>query len=564
MVPAVTPVIPCRGEACADHLGFAMTTDSYDRVPYTSFVYAYTHPDTLCVLGRLFGLSPAGPRRCRVLELGCASGGNLLPMAELLPGSEFVGLDRSGVQVDRGRALIGELGLANVRLEQADILAADPIALGTFDYVICHGVFAWVPRPVQDRILALTAAVLRPQGLAFISYNLYPGWHMRETVRHMMLFHTRERRGDARVAEARGLLEFVARAVGERASDRDPYALLLARELEAIGAMSDAYLEHEHLERDNAPLYFHEFCERLGSVPLRYLCDTDLHLMVTRDLSDEVRATLERLADDQISMEQYLDFVRNRQFRTSVLCRVEAKPQRRLRPKAVDRLRFAMSGSARGEVSLAAGVELSFTSESGAQISSAEPLTKAALLELCERWPASVDFERLFELAGARLEAAEVAHSSSRAQLGADLIECLLRKAIEARAWEPAMASSLPERPKVPAFSRIMAAREGWVATLHHRRGTPSTALAQVIPLLDGTRDRNELLAEIAALTDEGELSFRDAKGELMREGPALTQAQASFLDDALTNLLGLPLLLADATEVRDLDPGPTPGSRSG
>lgn len=525
--------------------------DSYDIVPYSSYAYAYTHPDTLCVLGRLFGLSPAPPQRCRVLELGCASGGNLLPMAELLPDSEFVGIDRSRVQIDRGRALLGELGLRNIRLEQGDILTLDPIELGTFDYVICHGVFSWVPRPVQDRILALTSAVLRPEGLAFISYNVYPGWRMREAVREMMLFHTREITGERRVEEARGLIDFLAAAAAERASEHDPYTLLLARELLLVRGMSDAYLNHEHLERDNSPLYFHEFVQRLGSYPLRYLCDTDLHSMVTRDLSDSVRATLGRIADDQISMEQYLDFVRNREFRTSVLCRIEAKPQRRLRPESAERLRFCMTGKPTDAVSLEPGVELGFANSSGVQISSAEPLSKAALLELCERWPASVGFGQLFELAAERVRAAGVAGEFSRSQLGADLIECLLRKAVVARAWEPPVETRLGERACVPRSSRITAACEGWVATLHHRRGTLEAPLRQLIPLLDGTRDRAQLLVAIAELTDAGELTFRDEQGQVLRSGQALADAQATFLDNALSTLLGLPLLLADHSSVQ-------------
>lgn len=519
--------------------------DSYDIVPYTSFTYAYTHPDTLCVLGRLFGLSPAAPRRCRVLELGCASGGNLIPMAEMLPTSEFVGLDRSAVQIDRGRALIGELGLGNIRLEQADILEVDPGALGTFDYVICHGVFAWVPRPVQDRILALTAAVLRPEGLAFISYNVYPGWHMRETARHMMRFHARRHTDpEQRVAQARALVDFVAGAVAERADQHDPYARLLQNELALLRGMSDSYLTHEHLEDDNTPLYFHEFCERLASVPLRYLCDTDLDMMVTRDMSEEVRATLASLADDQTSMEQYLDFVRNRQFRTTVLARIEAKPQRRLKPQAVERLRFCMHARPSTPApSLEPGVELAFTGDPS--IRSADSLTKAALLELCDRWPASVEFERLLELATARVSAAGIELSEPpRERLGADLVECLLRKAVSARAWEPPLTTTAPARPEVSAFSRAVAAREGWVASLHHRKGKLDAPLEHVIPLLDGTRDRAQLLAEIAALAVEGTLKFRNAEGEVIHDEQALADAQAGFLDRALVNLLGLPLLL--------------------
>lgn len=530
-------------------------TDSYDSVPYVSFAYAYTHPDSLCSLGRLFGLSPASPRRCRVLELGCASGGNLIPMAEQLPECEFVGIDRSRVQIDRGRALIadinqlGELRLGNVRLEQGDILRVDPQTIGSFDYVICHGVFSWVPREVQDRILALTAAVLRPRGLAFVSYNVYPGWHMRELVRHMMVFHQqRFTEPGKQVEQARALLDFVAGAAARRAAANDPHALLLGKELDSIRAMPDAYLFHEHLERDNTPLYFHEFVERLQSLPLRYLCDTDLNLMVARDMPDDVVETLGRIADDQIRMEQYLDFIRNRQFRTSVLCRSDAEPQRRLQPARVESLRWTMAAKPTSEPSsLEPGVELAFACSSGARISSGEPLTKAALLELCARWPATLAFDDLIEAACARLHAAEVeAGTPDRQRLAADLIECLLRKAVIARSWEPAIATSIPDKPRLGAFNRITAEREGWIASAHHHRIPLAVPVQKLAALLDGTRDRAALLAEITRLVEDKELSFRPADGQTNElRGDALLEVAGAFLDEQLAMLLRLPALLA-------------------
>jgi SAM-dependent methyltransferase len=522
-------------------------TDTYDSVPYVSFAYAYTHPDSLCSLGRLFGLSPASLRRCRVLELGCASGGNLIPMAEQLPECEFVGIDRSRVQIDRGRALVGELGLGNVRLEQGDILRVDPQTIGSFDYVLCHGVFSWVPREVQDRILALTASVLRPRGLAFISYNVYPGWHMRELVRHMMVFHQRRfAEPGKQLEQARALLDFVAGAVQRRATANDPHALLLGKELDSIRSMPDAYLFHEHLERDNSPLYFHEFVDRLQALPLRYLCDTDLNLMVARDMPDDVVETLGRIADDQIRMEQYLDFIRNRQFRTSVLCRSEAEPQRRLQPARVESLRWTMSAQPTSDaVVLEPGVELGFACTSGAKISSGEPLTKAALLELCERWPATIEFDALIEAASARLHAAGIdAQAPDRERLAADLIECLLRKAVIARSWEPALATSPPEKPKLGAFNRITAEREGWIASLHHHRIELAAPLQKLAPLLDGTRDRAALLAEIVLLVEAKELSFRAADDDANElRGAALLEVAGAFLDEQLAMLLRLPAL---------------------
>jgi tRNA G46 methylase TrmB len=70
------------------------TLTAYDEVLYPSYTHNQTHPDRLATIATLFGLTPAPVERCRVLELGCGNGSNLVPMAYGLPGSEFVGIDR--------------------------------------------------------------------------------------------------------------------------------------------------------------------------------------------------------------------------------------------------------------------------------------------------------------------------------------------------------------------------------------------------------------------------------------------------------------------------------------
>src|SRR6516165_1854731 len=94
------------------------TLATYDELPYESYPFVFTHPDTLATAAILFGLNPPPVEACRVLELGCASGGNLLPMAEALPGSHFVGLDLSARQIDAGRQVA-----ATVRLDNLDLRA---------------------------------------------------------------------------------------------------------------------------------------------------------------------------------------------------------------------------------------------------------------------------------------------------------------------------------------------------------------------------------------------------------------------------------------------------------
>ena len=69
--------------------------DSYDELPYRSVPHLDSHPTHLAVVGRLLGLPAPDPYRCRVLELGCAGGGNLIPIAWYLPGTECVGVERS-------------------------------------------------------------------------------------------------------------------------------------------------------------------------------------------------------------------------------------------------------------------------------------------------------------------------------------------------------------------------------------------------------------------------------------------------------------------------------------
>jgi hypothetical protein len=72
------------------------STTSYDEVQYTDNPYPQSHPGHLAVVAKLAGLTPAPVGRCRVLEIGSARGGNLIPMAVGLPGSSSVGIDASG------------------------------------------------------------------------------------------------------------------------------------------------------------------------------------------------------------------------------------------------------------------------------------------------------------------------------------------------------------------------------------------------------------------------------------------------------------------------------------
>src|SRR5262249_2639278 len=225
------------------------TLASYDELPYPRLPFAETHPDNLATVASLFGLRPAPVERCRVLELGCAGGGNLLPMAGALPASRFVGIDLSRRQIEDGRRVVAELGLSNVELRHLSILDVDD-GFGEFDYVVCHGVYSWVPEPVQDKILAIGARHLAPHGVAYVSSNTYPGWHGRGLLRDLLRFHAgTDGPGPQRVARARQVFEFLRRIrEGPGGNFGRTFWRFLTEELEGLQQLPDSYLLHEHLE----------------------------------------------------------------------------------------------------------------------------------------------------------------------------------------------------------------------------------------------------------------------------------------------------------------------------
>ena len=187
----------------------------YDAVVYPSGLYPQTHPNRLATNATLLGLDPAPVEKCRVLEIGCGDGTNLLTMAFSLPESRFLGIDLAADPIRRGNQLIEKLGLNNVTLRQMDVLAA-PDDLGVFDYIIAHGVYSWVPAEVREKIMAICGRHLSEQGLAYISYNAYPGNHLRDLVRRMMRFHADRFDTPAdKVRQARALVKFAAGGQGQ-------------------------------------------------------------------------------------------------------------------------------------------------------------------------------------------------------------------------------------------------------------------------------------------------------------------------------------------------------------
>jgi methyltransferase-like protein/SAM-dependent methyltransferase len=501
-----------------------MAENPYDQVPYPGLSYTPTHPDRLVVMARLMGMSPAPAEQCRLLELGCAVGGNLLPMAYGLPGSEFLGIDYSARQIDEGQEAVAALGLKNVELQHLDIMDVTP-GLGEFDYIVAHGVYSWVPEAVQARILDLCRENLAPNGVAYISYNTYPGWHMVRIVRDMLLYHTRHVADPlARAAQARNVLDFFAQATafGEAKGDEKDaysgflgmYAGIIGEKLDGSSSRHATLVLHDEMAEINEPLYFYQFAEEAAQHGLQYLGEADLSGMRGRlvegsDIPAQVAEGLRQLAGDLVELEQAVDFLHNRMFRRTLLCHQEVDLSPRIIPESVQKF-FVTSRArpAQAEPDLYSAAVVKFQSGDGPAISTDHPVSKIALSYLAERWPALVPFDELLATARGRWAAHAAAHGDGHAapevvaeDVDAEVLAANLLTAygysnslVDFHSYLPPFAPDVSERPVASPVARFQIQRGNQVTNLRHERVTLDGFDGFVLCHLDGSRDRAALL----------------------------------------------------------------------
>jgi len=481
----------------------------YAEIPYDSLPIPDSHPERLEALGYLFSLSAADPANCRVLELGCASGGNIVPMGYYLPQSRFLGIDLYANQIAEGQRLVDAVGLDNIELRQGDILDLDATALGSFDYVIVHGVYSWVPDAVRERILRLCAEVLAPDGIAYVSYNTLPGWRMRGMLRDVLGYATRDAVSvEQRLVALRSCLDRLGHAFAglEAASAR-----YLAAEIERLRARPVSYVVHEFLERENRPMLFADFVAAAMGAGLGYVCDTDLQTRYPEILGDGVT---ESLADvgDPVAREQYLDFVVNRNFRRSLLCGRDARPTAEPRLDRLETMHFAANLTPPRKLDLRRARAAPFTRPDGGTVDVHHPLTKAALGHLGLRHPDSASFDELAQLAAREVQAGGgQAHAGETGHLLSELYSLAVVGAVTLLRRPRNVARPVGATPALGPLARAQARTDARrVATRPHDVLALDAFGGRLAELLDGTRTTADvtqaLLADLGAgrLTLEG------------------------------------------------------------
>lgn len=516
---------------------------SYEEVSYPSYAYPQTYPDHLAVLATLSGMKPPPVHQCRVLELGCGQGGNLVPMAYNLPESQFVGFDLSSQAIAQGQTLISSLGLTNITLTQQDILTVSP-DLGQFDYIIVYGIFSWVPEPVREKILTICRQQLAPNGVAYISYNALPGWHMYNIARDIMLYHTEDiDESQARIGGAREALAFLAETVS---GQDNLYGQFLQKTNAFLSGMSDGYLYHDFMEETNAPLYFSQFMAQAEQHGLQYLANTEF--VSPHTAPDHIVERLMAQTGSIIRTEQYLDFLTNRTFRETALCHADVALQRTLTPAALDGLQVASQVQpVNPDLNIHSDALEEFAGPEAATLSTTHPLTKAALIHLNCVWPQAAPFKALAgEAQGLLGDAAGHSPLSPEiTRLATNLMLAYSRRMslVNFHTHAPSLTLELSEYPIASAVARYQAEANLPVTNLYHHRVTMTQLSRHLLAYLDGSRSRSDLLDIMIQSATQGLLAVSQ-EGQPVEEPARQRSILAEELEHLLQQLMRAALLV--------------------
>jgi 2-polyprenyl-3-methyl-5-hydroxy-6-metoxy-1,4-benzoquinol methylase len=523
--------------AAATDLALQRTASDYDQTPYRSFPYPLTRPAHLAAVAQLFGLAAPPVATARVLEIGCGGGGNLIPMAAAFPDARFVGVDLSPIQIEQATQRAKAAGLSNIDLRCVNVADVDD-SYGAFDYVVCHGVYSRVSAEIRRAILRVAAERLTDAGMAIVSYNVLPGWHLKHVARDAMLTHAAQFTDPAqKLAQARAFLDFLK----DRVPEQTPYGQVLRTESAFLAVQRDDFVLHEFLQAESSPSTVLDFLNEAAGAGLAYLADSEVHTMLPETYGAEIAAVLRQISGNRlVQLEQYIDLLTGRTFRQTILMKPAAMMpvQRNLDPARLAGLHASARFTGLPEAGAGPFV---FTDGFGRTLSTASAPVARAMTALSARWPQTATAEELTDLA--------MADDAPREVTAAVILDALFRlmnagmvslSAVPIRAGQADAT-----HPVAWPLARSDAAR-GAADTAGPQHATVGLDMASrtVLPLLDGTRDRDALVEGVMALVSQGTITLR--RNDQPIENPdERRQAAREMVDGTLRGLAAAGLLSA-------------------
>lgn len=523
-------------------------SDAYDETPYQSNAFSISAPGRLRAIAALYGLSAPPVENARVLELGCAAGGNLLPFAVAHPDAHIVGIDLSPQQIEAGQSIVKTMELKNLELRAMSI--ADITAeFGQFDYIIVHGVFSWVPPEVRQAILRVCRENLTPEGVAYVSYNTYPGWKASDIVRDAMILNSFGAKGpQERLKRAKDVLGMLEHGL----SSGNPMGSALQQAVRQLRTQSDHYLMHEHLGAVNAPCYFLEFVAAAQEAGLTYLADAEPQSALASNYGDNVAILHNALSANapREMREQYLDFAVGRHFRMSLLVHADRTGSILDRPEAnaLEKMYLAARLTTEKMPAHTRQKERHYRTPAGANIGSVEPTFVAVADALRDAWPQPLSYSDLLEAARTKAKKSTPPEELSDLVLN-HLVTLLNVNALEYRFECVAYDASLSNKPQwIPGLEHLQERASsddlpvGLYNLWHQHAQLPRDEVAQyIISRIDGKHSAADLRTQIRDALAAGDLAH--PSGKPMKRVRNLEPVAQTLLNNVLAGLRGQGLL---------------------
>jgi SAM-dependent methyltransferase len=383
----------------------------YDDLPYKAMPIEWTAPERLALASLLHGGPRARLAGYRVLELGCADGSNLIPMALFRPDGDFVGIDSARSQIALADGHKKSLGLKNVEFVCADLCAADRYVSGEFDFVVAHGVFSWISDATRDAMLEFCARRLRHDSLFYLNYNTYPGWQVRGLIRRLLLARTHA--GASLLERALLAQDIAAQLAASIRPNEHPFTQLLVSELNFVSEHHPSYVAHEYLAADNRAYWRSEFLQLAGEYGLEYVADADFNYPSGRMTSGTIPQCLQQNLPGQEVGDDAIDLLCYRQLHSPILC----LGQLTRRPHSLAEFTDLTIASCLSGCATEGGGPNRFQHPSGYEVEAKESGMQNALMRLRKQWPKGVRIGDLFDDVACVMDDLKLLHRNGLVEL---------------------------------------------------------------------------------------------------------------------------------------------------
>lgn len=499
----------------------------------------WSSPAYIAASAQLFGIATAPVEISRIIEIGCASGRNIIPMAARHPHASFIGIDPSPRRIKAARTHAAEVGLSNIHFHLFDIASDGPHGprleeeLGSFDYLIVHGVDSWLAPEFWPTFWQFCLRLLNPEGLLYLSYNTLPYWYLKLPMLDAIAFHARHQPsppGPATLAFAHDLAEHAPGLYGQA----------LREEADDIEAGD----EHH-------PVYVKELLDEAESFGLRYICEATATYSSLRLLDRRVAATIERFSgSDRTLREQYIDFYTGRAFRRSLFARA-THAQRvplDLIPAKIDDLHIVFAdlppsvNFAEPTRSLYYFDDTYFDAPPNGVADPLRLFAERAIAKMAQTLPSqprSISVREIYVMFAAAIQENPRALDTLRSAI----LEFFYQRKIAFSAV-PLTWEFDPKRPRGQRLVVSDAAhgRSSTVSVLHDEIYLRGENVRQLLALLDGTRTREEIVADLLLLVQTGRLKFLMEDEKRLAPEELITEI-AQFLDEMLIRFGSLRIL---------------------